>query len=437
MLALSDITAYLQDNLALQDALGLSDSTSAQVSPLAQGEHNANYLLSWDAKAEGALSGCSSPTTRPALDDSEEKAGSVRAHTGFACADLGNAFTKEPVSAVSSGQHNAAELRAEPPAFSSRSKAVLRVNYASQMGFSRQIGYEHHALELLAPIGRTPQPLYLDESLQLDGHGVLAMKYLEGSWIDLHNATQLEEAARILADIHTFPVLETQAWTDRFAETCPMDAAGNPAGPCKLLRPGDPLRAQFDTCMDFLKAYRSSAVADPHVVNRLEAFATAAQKQLDGEFRPEWACSIVNTEAVPSHFLLICDDQGTPTEPGHMVDWEKPIVGEAVQDVAYFLSPTTTIWDTDIIFSAAEREAFLQQYLQAAEGRLDLGPFAKRFSAYAQMNCLVGITWSANAWVEYQGTDRQLQNEKTRAKLPIYLSNEFLDQCWDLVFQKH
>lgn len=387
MLSTSDITAYVRSNAELLHALdadgvdadggakGVDSNGDAgtsyeaasgadvRVSPLAQGEHNANYLLSWD-------------------------------------------FGK---------------------------KAVLRVNYVSQMGLSRQIGYEHRTLELLSPTGRTPKPLYVDESGQLDGHGVLAMEHLDGSWIDLRHPAQLEEAARILADIHTFPVLETDAWTNNAELACPPLEAGS-ARPCKLLRPGDPLRAQFDTCMGFFGAYRRSALADSEAVRRIEAFAAMAQEQLETEFQPAWAASIVNTEAVPSHFLMVCDEQGNPAAPGHMVDWEKPIVGEAVQDVAYFLSPTTTIWDTDIVFTAAEREAFLHTYLQTAEGRLDLGPFAKRFKAYAQMNCLLGITWSANAWVEYHTADRPLQNEKTRAKLPIYLSREFLDQCQELVF---
>lgn len=53
---------------------------------------------------------------------------------------------------------------------------------------------------------------------------------------------------------------------------------------------------------------------------------------------PRDCAHIQNTEATADQFLV---EDG---EPGFMIDWEKPIVGEVAQDVAYFLAPTSTIW---------------------------------------------------------------------------------------------
>ena len=55
---------------------------------------------------------------------------------------------------------------------------LLRVNCGSQMHLEHQIEYESHALELLAPSGRTPQVLYTDGSKRYTDHGVSVMEYL-------------------------------------------------------------------------------------------------------------------------------------------------------------------------------------------------------------------------------------------------------------------
>ena len=156
-----------------------------------------------------------------------------------------------------------------------------------------------------------------------------------------------------------------------------------------------------------------------------------AQRAVDAAPVPSpCECShILNTEAVPSHFLI--DDTGRAS----IVDWEKPVLGEVAQDLAYFLSPTTTIWDSDVIFSAPERAQFLKAYWEAVGGRFPRGSFDARFPTYRMVNALVGITWSCNAWVEYHDPARPLRNEKTLELLPIYFSEEFLDlirrDCFD------
>ena len=103
------------------------------------------------------------------------------------------------------------------------------------------------------------------------------------------------------------------------------------------------------------------------------------------------------------------------------------MLGEVAQDVAYFLSPTTTIWDSDVVFDAEGRTQFLDAYWEAVGGRFPRGSFDARFPAYRMVNALVGITWSCNAWVEYRDPARPLRNERTLRLLPTYFSEEFLD----------
>lgn len=73
---------------------------------------------------------------------------------------------------------------------------------------------------------------------------------------------------------------------------------------------------------------------------------------------------MLNTEAVSDHFLIPED----APDDGHMVDWEKPVVGEVAQDVAYFLAPTTTIWSTDFVFHG-RRTRRVRAHVLAGRGR--------------------------------------------------------------------
>ena len=308
---------------------------------------------------------------------------------------------------LATGEHNANFAFAHP---GTHAKHVLRVNYISQLSLDDQIGYEYRALRFLEPSGCTPRARYCDSSKQLDGHGALVMDFYEGSWLDYEQPEQMRSAARMLADVHA---VDTSA-------------------ACPLLRPGDPLKKQLEKCKGFFKTYQTSAFEDPVVSRAVERMFRDAERAVENPLDPADSVHALNTEAVASHFLIAPDNS-----PSCFVDWEMPLVGEVAQDVAYFLSPTTTIWDTDdrFIFSAAEREAFVETYWSAVDGRFAPGRFEQRFDAYVKTNCLVGITWSANAWVEYHDPTRPLKNEHTFSLLHEYLSPEFLERCFDICFR--
>ena len=337
--SLREARRFVEGNDELARALGVDGPGELTVLPLAQGEHNANFVL-------GARDG---------------------------------------------------------------RRFVLRVNYASQLGLTDQIGYEFAALRALAPSGRAPEPLFVDGTCRRIGRGALVESFVEGAWIDLEDARQVRQAARALADVHSV--------------TAPSD--------CVLLRGEDPLRSQLESCLGLFDSYRGSDLAEGRVVREVDELLARARRAVDAAPMPSPSeCShILNTEAVPSHFLI--DGAGRAS----IVDWEKPVLGEVAQDLAYFLSPTTTIWDSDVIFGAPERARFLEAYWDAVDDRFPRGSFDERFGAYRMVNALVGVTWSCNAWVEYRDPARPLRNEKTLRLLPTYFSEEFLDlvrrDCFD------
>ena len=278
-------------------------------------------------------------------------------------------------------------------------KLVLRINTGSQMHLSDQISYEYAALECLQSSGRTPKPVccYPDRDM-------LVMEWLPGRALDYR--TDLDIAARILADIHCTPVPEN----------------------CRLLRPGYPAKAIYDECLEMVQHYFDWENADPVVCDLLRQLIDEIGKLPLTENSAAPLC-MVNTELNSGNFLI-------DGENSHLVDWEKPLLSEPAQDLGHFLVPTTTFWKTDVILTPAEVKDFTQKYIAAVNGRMDCGTLAARLPLFFTVTCLRGVTWCAMAYREYCQPDRELRNEDTFQKLKAYLEPAFLQNLLDNYVRK-
>ena len=119
--------------------------------------------------------------------------------------------------------------------------------------------------------------------------------------------------------------------------------------------------------------------------------------------------------------------------PGYFVDWERPIVGEVAQDVAYFVSPTTTFWDSEFLFPTSGIGSFVEDYWRAVDGRFERNGFDERFQPWLMMTALRSTTWCCRALVMYNDPSVH-KTEKTARKLPVYLSDDFMEMLADEVF---
>lgn len=370
---LREAAEYLRDNVALRRALGVADGDLLEPRFLGTGEHNRNFRF-----------------------------------------------------------HHSAGGR----------EYVLRVNVAPQPFHRNQVAYEYAALEALAPCGRTPQPLYLDCSPTALGKGVLVISFCEGDQLDFDalRPGDLRCAAQLMADVHAVEVSQE----------------------CALHRPLDPLRTLFEECLQRFAAYRASAFEDARITKWAETLIAAARPLLDVPCPASDRSHIVNTETLPSHFLIpkaaAREAAAAPdgaragrfcAAPGSFVDWERPLVGEVAQDVAYFVAPTTTFWDSDVLFPFAEVEDFVEAYWRAVDGRFERGNFDERFRAYRMMTALRSVTWCCKALIAYSGADAAAPaaspaggatapytTAKTARKLPVYLSDDFMEmlaaECFGL-----
>lgn len=274
-------------------------------------------------------------------------------------------------------------------------RLVLRINTGSQMHLEHQIEYEFSALRDLYPSGRTPRPLFCDGSRRILPYGALVMEYLPGR--ALRYETDLPAAAEILADIHSLPV---------------------PAG-SGLLAPSHPAGSIYEECLDMAERYLAWDRAEGIAARLLETLIGEIGRLPLGEEGGGPRC-MVNTELNSGNFLI---NEGGRS---YLVDWEKPLVSEAAQDIAHFLAPTTTFWKTDTILDREAVGRFLDRYRRAAAGRLDTGPLSQRLPLFFTVTCLRGVSWCAMALREYGEPGRALTNPDTLEKMRTYLSEDFL-----------
>ena len=301
---------------------------------------------------------------------------------------------------------------------------VLRINVAKQPFHDDQVGYEFGALQALEASGRTPKPVYLDNEPGAPGEGAMVISFCEGDELDFDHLRpgDLRCAAQLMADVHAVPV-----------------EAG-----CRVFRPHDPLRELFGECLRHFDAYRSSAYEDLRITRWAERFVAAAERAMQTARDPRDCAHIVNTEPLPSHFLIparaAVEAAGNASAagrfcnaPGSFIDWERPIVGEVAQDVAYFTASTTTFWDSDFLFPAADVDAFVEDYWRAVDGRFERGNFDERFRAFRMMTALRSTTWCCRALAAYSQPGAH-KTERIARKLSVYLGDEFLERLAEECF---
>lgn len=311
------------------------------------------------------------------------------------------------------GEHNENYLFTEPDT----SRAfVLRVNVLPQPFHDNQVAYEFAALKELEPSGCTPKPLYLDDSDELFEHGALVESFCEGEQLDFDHLRDgdLRCAAQLMANLHAI----------------------EPSPGCPLHRPVDPLKDLYKECLGRFDYYLHSGFEDARVTAWMQRYIEAVQPALETNCDAADLSHIVNTETLASHFLIphasakeAASHAGVSgtfcRHPGCFVDWERPIIGEVAQDLAFFVSPATTFWDSEYLFPRENIEVFLHDYWQAVDDRFAKGTFETRFWAYFKMSLFRSAMFCCKALARYAEGGHGYTTEKTKGKLPIYLSDEF------------
>ncbi|MDF2841089.1 MAG: aminoglycoside phosphotransferase, partial [Clostridia bacterium] len=234
----------------------------------------------------------------------------------------------------------------------------------------------------------------------------LVMEYLQGRALDYQ--TDMNKAAAIFADIHS---------------TDTTDAGF-------LIKPQGLQQAMVEESKAMAEVFFDCTEGSKEVKYLIHSLIEKQESMLlqGKECIPDY--KIINTEVNSGNFIINHDIDNC-----YLVDWEKPILGEAAQDLAHFLAPTTTFWKTDVILNSAQQTEFIRDYCKAVEGRFSCEGIEYETSRYLPLNCLRGITWCAMAWVQYLEGSKEIMNEATFEKIKDYLKLDFLEMVGKRYFK--
>lgn len=311
---------------------------------------------------------------------------------------------------LGSGEHNENYLFCD---IATGKNFVLRINMVSQPFHDNQIAYEREALKALETSKRTPLALYADCSRRLIGKDVMVITYCPGRELDFDDLRKgdLERALRIMADVHSIKAPECSS----------------------LHRPKSPFDELFGECMNRYRLYLESGFADKRITAWAERFIDSVKPCLFKDLGPGSTGHVINTETLPSHFLL-GDSPDIESEPGFFIDWERPIIGDVAQDIAYFTSPTTTFWDSSYLMPKSKSLECVELYWRAVARRFAVGDFDRRFKAWRMLTALRSTTWCCKAYALQHAGKAPFMTQKAAEKLPAYLSEDFMELVWDECF---
>ncbi len=283
-------------------------------------------------------------------------------------------------------------------------KYVFRINKGSQLNLENQIEYEFNAIKALEKSGVTPIGFFCDNSRKTFDEGILMMNFLEGK--PLNYKRDLTKAAEIFSNIHSLSIAEFK----------------------DLLIPENSL------CNDrvlegerWLEPYIKSDLAPIKIKNTLNQLLEYCREEskIDKFFlNNPWL--VVNNTEVNSHNFIIGE------ENSYLIDWEKPVISDPVQDITQFLAPTTTLWKADYILDEDEISSFYNSYNKERNQKYNI---RERVELYKPFLYLRAFTWCASAWVEYAKGTREISNDDTFKKINMYLEDNFMKNLLEQYFK--
>ncbi len=274
-------------------------------------------------------------------------------------------------------------------------KYVFRINMGSQLNLDNQIEYEYGAIKKLEVSGVTPSGYFYDDSRTHFDEGVLMMNFLVGRPLDYK--TDLKKAADIFSKIHRLDVE-------------PFEGI--------LIEESDLCRARVEEGATWLKSFWESDSPAPETkmwINSLYAYCDQHADKMDRYFKNAPWRTVNNTE-VNSHNFII------GPEKSYLIDWEKPVISDPVQDITQFLAPTTTLWKADYLLTDDEIKGFYKTYETGVGASIE-----ERVEAYKPFLYLRALSWCAGAYISYTDGSRAIMNESTFKVIKRYLQPDFME----------
>lgn len=219
-------------------------------------------------------------------------------------------------------------------------KYLFRLNKESVLGLRNQIRYEYDALKVLERSYVTPRTFFLDDSTTFFEYGALIMQYIEGRTASYRDQKDVYEAAQILGKIHSLD-------TERFDVS-------------NFITKDNIIEDSLETSKIYLEDAFKFDKLDVDIKLKMDKFLEWGEKNknLGKYFENDKWNTINNTEPQMSNFII-----SAKKRKGFLIDWEKPVVSDPSKDLAYFLSPITTVMDSGYILNEDEKDNFFKSYI--------------------------------------------------------------------------
>lgn len=274
----------------------------------------------------------------------------------------------------------------------SGNKVVFRINYGSQINVQQQARYEYQALQILDKSRHTPEPLYLDDTKHFFKHDILIEAFLPGQ--PLVYQRDLVRAAEIFASIHNLQLAPT-AYSQLKSETKICSARLNEANQLlKAVEDSSKIKSEQSNLLFNLKDWCTRHNADDHFLNQPRC--------------------LVNTEVNSNNFLITADY-------GWLIDWEKPVISNAVQDLTQFMAETTTLWRTTEKLTAEQVRLFLTTYAELTDQKIEL--LETNINLYMPFLLLRALSWCGMLVATYD--DKPIQNVGILKRCQSFLQLDF------------
>lgn len=275
---------------------------------------------------------------------------------------------------------------------SSGRQLVFRMNYGSQINVKRQARYEFNALKILSRTRHTPMPIFLDDNKKIFNHDILIEQFLPGQ--SLNYSTDLYKAAEIFASIHSLKLSSEQQQSLISEDNLCFDRISE----AKILL--DPV-------------YQTNKLSDEQKQIVFDLLDWCLSNNQDAYFSTQSKC-MVNTEVNSSNFL-ITDNYGC------LIDWEKPVYSNAVQDLTQFMAETTTLFRSSKIISNEDRILFIKKYAELTDQSSE--KLFQNIQHYMPFLLLRALSWCAMLVTTYE--DKPIKNPNIYHKCRDFLNPKF------------
>jgi thiamine kinase-like enzyme len=214
-----------------------------------------------------------------------------------------------------------------------QTRYLFRVNVEQQSGLENQIEYEYNTLNFLADQKIAPRAYFLDSTKTILPFAILVEEYLDGDYLSYDDLSGIQEAARLLAILHTTPLP-----TDHFFRSW-----------------SNPLEDSLKDVLDLFEKYSVRKTRDEKITTSIKKLIGKLEKRVASS-SDSFSCeSLVHTDVVNDNFIR--SPQGL-----RLIDWEKPRIDDPSYDLCVFLGAPSELWSSPRTMTDSEKEVFLQEY---------------------------------------------------------------------------